>query len=255
MIGSTVLIAAMAAAPPSSPDTGRVRRTHAELGYAVEAFTRDRAAWQTVRAQVAHRIGRATLVAEAAAASRFDQWDQAVSAEAYAGLPGKLSGYARVQVAPGAGVLPRTDLAAALDRGLGGGWEVGASYRRMGFRDAAIDVIGLAAARYAGPWYLQARAGLVPEAGRTGGWLALRVRRYRVAEQPDELIEAGAVVGQEVVLLGPSVAPQVRSTGSVDARVQRRLTAVWSVAAGVSWAREDGVPSRFGVNLSLRAAL
>jgi YaiO family outer membrane protein len=259
MTGATLLlsVAGLGAALPSRggpapSDTSRARAAHLEAGYGVEAFARDRSAWQTASLRAGYRWTGVTAIGEVSLSSRFDRWDRGAAGEAYLAVSRGLSGFARIQIVPEAAVLPRTDIQAGLDRALGGGWEGGVTYRRMGFRGAAIDIVGLAATRYLGRWYLQARGTLVPERGRTGGGIALRARRYRDPDRPDELVEVSAVLGQEVVLLGAGVRPAVRSTASLEARVVRRLSSEWGVSAGLSWAREERVPSRFGARLALR---
>jgi YaiO family outer membrane protein len=253
MNGPAVLLATWClASAPAASDTARVRRAHVEAGYAVEAFTRDRSAWQSASLRAGYRWERAAAVAEVGLSSRFDRWDRTAAGEAYATLSRGLSGFARLQLAPGADVLPRIDVQAGLDRALGGGWEGGLSYRRMGFRGAAIDILGVAATRYLGHWYLQARGTLVPEGGRTGGGVAFRARRYRDPSRPDELVEVAVALGQEVALLGVGIRPAVLSTASLEGRLVRRLGGDWSVAAGLSWAREERIPSRFGARAGLR---
>lgn len=252
-------VAALSGAAAGAPDglattvQDTTRRGYfAEMGYVVEAFGRDRSAWQTGRMQIGRRHARGAVLGELFTSRRFDRWDQGAAVEIYHTIAPGWSGFARAQVTPGADVLPETDVQALLERALGGGWEAGVSYRRMGFADAAIDILGVTANRYVGLWLLTARGSIVPERGRTGASLVARARRWLYPDRPDGIVEITAGIGEEVVLLGAALPPDVRSTTSLEARIQHRLTGFWSVTGGASWNREERAPSRVGVTLALR---
>jgi YaiO family outer membrane protein len=246
-----ILTALLLLTPAGPADTAVPRPWRAETSYAVDWHRRDRTAWQTARMAIGRRLGSATVIGEALTAARFDQWDQALAGEAYVAIRPRLSGYARVQAAPSADVLPTTDLSGELTRGLSGGWEVSAGYRRMGFELGAVHIVGLSAARYAGHWYLQARGTMVPRGGLVGLGLGLRARRYFDPDRPDQFIELYSVAGKEVILPDPGLDPDVRGTTSAGARLQRRVGAGWGVTAMAGWTRESRSPSRVGVGAGL----
>jgi len=239
-----------AAVEPASGDTARPWRWQAGLAYGAEVFRRDRSTWQTWVGSLGYRFPRVTLLVDLQATSRFNQWDQALGTEAYFSASHRWSGYALAQVAPGAGVLPRSDLSAALDRGIGDGWELGASYRRMAFATATIDIVGIEVNKYHRDWYFQVRGSLVPKSERTG--FAGSVRARRAFGSAGDLVEFSLAGGEEVVLLGPSIAPDVRGTASASARLQQELGPRWGLSLGVTWNREARVPDRYGVALGLQ---
>jgi YaiO family outer membrane protein len=241
-----ILLLALAAASPA--DTGA--RWRAEAGYAVEVHSRDRAAWQTVRTAFGHRWARATLTADLQTASRFGRWEQAGGLETYFAAGRRWSGYARLQVAPGAEVLPRTDASGQLTAAVARGWEATAGYRRMGFSDETVDIVSVGAARYAGVWYLQALGSAVPGHGTTGFGVALLARRYADPDRPDRFIEFRGSAGREVVLLGPATAPDLRATGAAGVRYGTPLARDWGLSVAATWTAEDRVPSRTGVAVS-----
>lgn len=246
-----ILAALLLLVPSSRPDTTVPRPWRAETSYAVDWHSQDRTAWQTARMALGRRLGSATLIGEALTAARFDQWDQALAGEAYVAILPRFSGYARVQVAPSADVIPTTDLAAELTRGLSGGWEVSGGYRQMWFAAGTVQIFALAGAFYTGNWYLQARGTMVPEDGVVGLGLGLKARRYFDPSRPDELVELFASAGQEVVLPDPGMEPEVQGTVSVGARLQHSIGPTWGVTGTAGWTNETGAPSRFGLGAGL----
>jgi YaiO family outer membrane protein len=229
---------------PTAPDTTDWR---AGVSYGREVFTRDRADWQTLMAGAARKAGRHTFGVEAGSVERFGQRDLQLTGEAYLGLASGTSLHLRGAVAPGAGVIAKSDLSMELFRAVGGGWELSAGYRRMSFPVDVVDIFALSAAAYRGPWYLRARAIAVPTSGSTGLAGALTARRYLGRDDRFAEVQGGA--GREVVLLGVGPEVDLRSTGFVAARAEVRLRERWGVAGGLSWNAEEGIPARFGITL------
>ena len=243
-LAALVVGTALAAAPA---DTGA--RWQAALQYGFEAFTRTLAAWQAASARLERRTPAGSLALEALTATRFGLRDAGGAAEAY--WPAWRRAYvnARLQVLPGAAVLPRVDILAEAYQGLPGGWEISAGYRRMAFLGAGVDLWSASAARYAGSWYLRSRLTLVPQAGRLGASGSLLARRYLRSDL--DLVELQAGVGREVVVIGAGPVVDVRGTRFVAARAQVEIARGFALAVAATVNDQKGLPTRRGLTVSV----
>lgn len=227
-------------------DTVPAWRASATYGY--EALSGGRPAWHAATLRLSRRTGRRTLAAEALVARRFDLSDAGVAGEAWSPLWRRAYGSLRVQVAPGAAVLPTTDVALDLYQGLSGGWEAAGGYRRMQF-GRGVDIYHAGLAKYAGNWYLRGRLTFVPRGGTTGTSGFAAGRRYGATA--DDWWEIGGGLGEELITVGAGPAVAVRRNGVALARVQRYVTPRTGMAAGVTYNGTRGFSSRTGVSVSL----
>ncbi len=205
--------------------------------------------WWRLAATAQRRFDRGALVLETSDHRRFGRWDAALRTDGYLDLwPGSY-GSLRVQVAPGALVIPRADLAAELFQGFSG-WEASVAYRHMAFAADNVNVLGLSLARYVGAWYLQATGNGVPGSAGEPWALSLvgRVRRY--LREPDDLVELTAGTGREVVVLGGGTF-DLRTTRTVAARFQTYPWPHMGFSAGSTYTTYEGVPHRIGLDLGL----
>ncbi|MGH7561783.1 MAG: YaiO family outer membrane beta-barrel protein, partial [Gemmatimonadales bacterium] len=221
----------------------------AGLSYVHERFTRDRASWNTLTAAATRKVRLHTFGAQVGTVERFDQTDGQLTAEAYLRLAPRTYAHVQGAVAPGADVIASSDLSAEVFRGVRGGWELSAGYRRMSFPIDAVDILSASVAAYRGWWYLRARAIAVPTAGSTGFSGGLTARRY--FGRADRFAEVQGGGGKEVVLVGVGPMVELRSLGFVSARGEALLDRRWGVSGGLSWNAEEGIPSRYGLTVGL----
>jgi YaiO family outer membrane protein len=252
------MIAALALVLAAAADTGAATAApadsaaHAEwragLEYGFEAFTAGRATWQTWTARVERKAAHGSLALEALDATRFSLWDQSAALDAYRTLWRGAYGNLRVAVAPGARVLPRSDVTAELYQGIAGGWEASVGYRRMNYAGQGVDLWGASLGKYVGDWYVVAHATAVPQSGKLGGGAWLLVRRY--LGTADDYLDVSGGVGAEVATLAvDSVA--VSHTQFLTARAQRFLTPRLGVTLGATWNTQQGIPARRGLALGV----
>ncbi len=251
----TPLLALILAAAVGAADTGAVPAAdsghgswRAGLQYGFEDFTAARATWQTWTARVERRWAVGSLAFEAEDATRFSLWDQAAALDGYRTLWRHAYGNLRVSVAPGAQVLPRSDVTAEIYQGIAGGWEASAGYRRMGYAGNGVNLWGASLGKYAGDWYVVVHATAVPQSGKLGGGAWLLVRRYLATA--DDYVDVSGGAGSEVATLAAdSVA--VSHTRFLAANLQRFVTPRFGLTLGATWNAQQGIPNRRGLVLGV----
>ena len=247
-VTTTVSAADTGATGAVAADTAAPMSWRAGFEYGFESFTMSRAAWQTYTARLERKIAHGSIALEGEDATRFSLWDQAVALDAYRTLWRRAYGNLRVSVAPGAQVLPRSDVTAEVYQGGGGGWEVSAGYRRMNYAGHGVDLWGASLGKYVGNWYVVARATAVPQSGKLGGGAWLLVRRY--LGTADDYLDVSGGVGSEVATVAvDSVA--VSRTQFVTARLQRFVTPRLGLTLGATWNAQRGIPTRSGLALGV----
>ena len=225
------------------PDTGRVWR--AGFSYGFEDFTGARDTWHAATVHVGRRFARGTVIGEFVYARRFHQDRGGLAIDAYHDLWRRAYGNVRVQRVPGGGVVPKTDVAGEAFQGLPGGWEISGGYRRMAFDSNASDIWSAGVARYAGDWYLRARALLIPRPGTTGAVL-VSVRRYLAT--PEEYLDVLVGIGSEVIVADSDLGVgDVRATRSAALTWRRSLTPGLGIQVGAAWNDTEGLPVRRGL--------
>ena len=239
-------------APPASLPADTPAVWEAGLGHALDSFAS--AAWpdwQTTTLSVRRRFSGGSIAGEGIRGERFGATDWAGALDAYARTWSGGYGYVRAQLAPGADVLPRSDVQAELFHDLRSGWELSAGARRIAARDEAIPVYSASLARFFGRWSLRARGSAVPHAGATGGGGALLLRRDLGSPAAFALVAVSG--GREVVTVGSGPRVEVRATRSVSLHLQRFLLGNLGIAGGAEYTRFSGIPDRRGVSLGLLA--
>ena len=231
--------------PATAGDTGQVWR--ASAGYGFEAFTAQRATWQAYQTRVERRFRDGSLALELGDASRFSLWDQTVTLDGYRTLWRRAYGHLALAVGPGARVLPRSDVSGEIHQGFAGGWEVSAGYRHMSFVGQGVGIWHASLAKYAGDWYLHARATAVPQAGKLGGGLALEARRYLATA--DDYLDVMGGAGNEVVTLASG--PVVAASRFLAGRYQGFFTRHLGATIGGTWNAQQGIPDRRGLTVGV----
>ena len=220
----------------------------ASAGYAFESFTSRLAAWQAYTLRAERHVAGGSLALEGQVATRYGLWDQSVALDAYHTLWRGAYGNLRVAVAPGARVLPRSDLTAEVYQGFGPGWEASAAYRRMNYPANGVDLWGVSLGKYVGNWYVVARATAVPQSGRLGGGAWLLVRRYFATA--DDYLDLSGGVGSEVTTLAAD-SVTVSHSQFLAARVQHFVTLGLGFTLGATWNAQQGLPVRRGLALGV----
>lgn len=202
--------------------------------------------WEDLR--VEHKRGRTSLSGEAILSRRYDQWDQAVAAEAYFGTTS--TGYANIRVlgTPNAHVLPSSDLYGEVFQGFAKTWEGSLAVRRMNFATSATTIGSAGIAHNFASDYVRLRyVGLVGQGAHAGAG-ALSARHF--GADPDDFFEGGLATGHEVVSIGPNQVYDIRPSTSGYVRAQYFTTPRLGFAAVASLARQAGIPNRLGAYLS-----
>ncbi len=246
----SLLAPVMGAAAASAAAQEPVWSATAEV--AVETFDSQLPAWSDwVRwgAGLERRFDGGALLVEGFRSRRFGEWDAGAVGEAYVELGSRTYLHARGQVVPDALALPTSDVRLELFQGVGDGWEVSASGRRMAVRSEDIWVYGASTAKYLGSWYLRGRADVSSSTGGEALYVTGAARRYLTGVEG--LVELSAGTGREVadVAAGPVV--DLRDGSSVALRLEAFPRHALGLGAGVSWATLDGVPDRIGGRLGL----
>lgn len=244
MIPAALLAAALAASPA---DTGA--RWQATLQYGFEAFTHTLAAWQAASARLERHTRAGTFALEALTATRYGLKDGGAAADVYWNAWRRAYVNARLQILPGAAVLPRVDALVEAYQGLPRGWEVSAGYRRMAFLGTGVSLWSASAAKYAGYWYVRSRLTVVPQAGRVGASAGLLARRYLRSDL--SLVELQGGVGREVVVLGAGPVVDVRPTQFVAGRAQVEVARGLALAVTATLDAQEGLPNRRGITVSV----
>jgi len=190
----------------------------------------------------------------ALSASRFGRRDAGGFADVYHTLWRRAYGNVRVQVLPGADVLPVTDVGVEIFQGLAGGWEPSVGYRFMTFENTDVHITSASAARFLGPWYSRVRLSHATSGNLADGSLSAAglLRRYLVTDDATQFVEAGAGVGGEAVTTGVG-AIDVRRTSFVTVSGQRYVRRTLGLGATITHATFEGIPRRTGASVSLLA--
>ena len=233
----------------ASPDSTPAPRWQAGLTYGFEAFVgHQRATWQAGGVRIGRRFAQGTLIGEVLTARRYAHTDRGFAADLYRTLRPRAYGNLRLQLMPGADVLPRLDATAELFQATSGGYEFSAGLRRMEYASSHATILSAGVAKYLPRWYLRARALVVPHEGATGAAASLQARRYLKTD--DDFVDLSAGLGREVVTLGTAPSGPVvelRKNRFVAARVQHALTRGLGLSLVGTWSGTDGLPDRRGL--------
>ena len=205
--------------------------------------------WHEAGASLRRRFDAGSLALEWLRASRFGEGDQAVALDAYADLWPRAYANLRYQHADGDSLYPGNAWRAELYQGAGHGWELSASYDRLGFSGGATEIYGAGVGRYWGDFYARARVTRVP--GLDSGSTAVRALvRWYYAGNGDDYFEVAGGSGRsasELAQLGPAA-----RFNSNSARVAwvRWFDARWGFRLGAGYA-DDAAAGRIERDVSV----
>ncbi|MCH7858878.1 MAG: YaiO family outer membrane beta-barrel protein [Candidatus Marinimicrobia bacterium] len=161
-----------------------------------QTFSDGRSAWRTTRFTVKRELTQGSVALGLMRTNRYDMGDEAILSDVYVHLWRRAYVNVRLQLAPGSKVLPKADIAGELFQGIGQGWELSGSYRRMNFPDQPVEIYGLALIKYAGNWLLRGRGLWVPGEQGSGVYVGGAARWY--LDTVDDFIELGGGRGTEI---------------------------------------------------------
>jgi|ERR1043166_352050 YaiO family outer membrane protein len=214
-----------------------------------EAFVSRLSAWQWHSVAARYRGTSESHGIEAFSARRYGTWNSGFSLEESSTLGRGAYVAIRAQLAPGATVVPRSDLSATWYQSIGDGWEIVPSARYMSFSDARVPIWGLGLGRYVGLWYLSGRVTRASQAGEHGVTTSASVRRY-AADGASTFIDVGVSYGHELAVLGPSIVA-LRRTASATTRGQRMVSSNVGVSVAITYDANASLPDRRGAVLSM----
>jgi YaiO family outer membrane protein len=219
----------------------------ADVTSSVESFASRLSAWQWHSVAARYRGLSKSHAVEAFTARRYDvsEWGFAVEESSTLGRGAYVE--IRAQLAPGATVVPRSDLSATWHRALGRGWEVIPTARLMSFASAHVPILGLGVGRYTGLWYLSGRFNQARLAGEDGITTSANVRRYAADASPD-FVDATIAYGHELVVLNPSTVA-IKRTTSAALRGQRMLWTHIGASFAITYEAHALLPDRRGAAL------
>jgi YaiO family outer membrane protein len=213
-----------------------------------EAFASRLSAWQWHDVAVRYRGRSASHAFEAFTARRYSEWDSGFALEESITLGRGTYVAIRAQLAPGATIVPRSDLSATWYQAIGAGWELIPSARLMSFPDNRVPIWGLGVGRYVGLWYLSGRINQASQAGEHGITTSAGVRRYAADAAPD-FVDLTVSYGHEIAVLGPSIVA-LRRTASATARGQRMVSSNVGTSLAITYVTNASMPDRRGAALS-----
>lgn len=174
-----------------SRDAGNVQARHVQqrldartrpwslgVGYTRDTFNNEREPWQETAVSLGRETPIGSLTLRGSSAHRFGLTDRQYEVEFYPTFrPGT---YAFVGVGAGSDevLYPEYRVSFDLYQSLGGGFEVSAGYRRLGFT-AKTDIYLATLTKYVGNWMMTGKVMLVPDAILGDAWSYHgQVRRY-----------------------------------------------------------------------------
>jgi YaiO family outer membrane protein len=212
-----------------------------------ESFTSRLSAWQWHTVALRYRGKSASHSLEGFTARRFDRWDSGVAVEESRTIGRGAYLAVRVQLAPRATIVARSDVSASWYQAIGAGWEIIPSARLMSFAQERIPILGLGLGRYTGLWYLSGRVNQSSQSGQHGITTSAEIRRYAAATSAN-FVDATVSYGHELAVLGPSTVA-LRQTSSATARAQRMVSRHVGMALTVTYDANASLPDRRGGGL------
>ncbi len=147
-------------------------------------------------ASVRRYFTHGSLGLEALAANRFGIQDHAFALDGYADVWNRAYVNVRFQDGPNERLFPRSRWRAELFQGVGRGWELSASYDRLGYTPS-VELIGFGVGRYIGDFYVRLRHLYIPATPGTGSSNSDRLLgRYYYAGDADNYVEVAAGIGR-----------------------------------------------------------
>ncbi|RJP19956.1 MAG: YaiO family outer membrane beta-barrel protein [Candidatus Omnitrophota bacterium] len=220
----------------------------ASVFYRYHAISAGKADWHTYGASVRRQFSKGSIGLEGYQTHRFSKIDEAAAIDGYLDLWQKAYGNLRLQVAPDADFLPRTDTLLELFQGFGEGWELSGNYRHMDFPGNNIDIYGFSLGKFIGDWYLRGRTYFTPESDDTLISYAFSARHYF---NEDDFVEVGGGVGKEAVTIDAGPIIEDRQTKSVSIRGQKFFRANLGLTLSYDFFEIDRAWSSHGVSIGV----
>ena len=249
---SIALLAVAGAAIPAAAGAQSPPPWRAWVGLDAYTFDTDLPQWEDwVSASVG--IQRSTdwgaLGVGAFRSRRFGLHDDGAAAEAYIETVDRGYAHVRAQVVPDAHALPSADLRLELFQGFGDGWEASAAARRLVVSGENIEVYGLGLARYLPGWYLRARLDVNPTFEETALSYSASARRYLAGIEG--FLELAAGTGEEVAEVAAGPVVDLRAGTSLTGRAELFPYRRAGLAAGITYATLEDLPTRYGGDIRL----
>lgn len=205
--------------------------------------------WREAGASLRRRFDAGSLALEWLHASRFGDSDQALALDAYVDLWPRAYANLRYQHASGDSLYPGNAWRAELYQGVRRGWELSASYDRLGFAGGATEIYGAGVGRYWGDFYARARVTHVP--GLDSGSTAVRgLVRWYYAGNGDDYFEVAGGSGRSTSDLAQLGAAARFNSNSASVAWVRWFDARWGLRVGAGYA-DDAAAGRIERDVSL----
>lgn len=208
-------------------------------------FNRGRDGWDDYSVWVRRHFDGGSLAVEFLDARRFGLDDQAWALDAYVDLWNRAYANLRYQHGPRGELFPDRAWRVEVFQGIGRGWELSASYDRLGFDPTAIGMYGLGVGKYTGNLYLLARTLSVSGAGSSN--LSHRgLVRYYYPGDGDNYVEVSAGSGRSSDELARTLgANDTDRRSSVGVAFVRYWNPRWGFKIGADYAdAEQGYAER-----------
>lgn len=249
---SLAFLAAAGAAIPAGATAQSPPPWRAWVGLEAYTFDTDLPQWEdwlTASAGIQRSSEWGALGVEVFRSRRFGLRDEGAAAEAYIQTLDRGYAHVRGQVVPDAVVLPSADLRLELFQGFGDGWEASAAARRLVVSGESIAIYGLGLARYLPAWYLRARFDVNPTFEETALYYSASVRRY--LSRIEGFLELAGGTGEEVAEVAAGPVVDLRAGTSLTARAELFPYRRAGVAAGITYATLEDLPTRYGGDVRL----
>jgi YaiO family outer membrane protein len=223
--------AAAPARPADAEDSGRRDYRWTGSLSAGVTDTSNAGTWHEGGASLRRRFDTGSVALEWLRASRFGDSDQALALDAYVDLWPRAYANLRYQHASGDSLFPGNAWRAELYQGVGRGWELSASYDRLGFSGGATEIYGAGVGRYWGDFYARARLTRVP--GLDSGSTAVRgMLRWYYAGNGDDYFEVAGGSGRSASELAQLGATARFNSNSASVAWVRWLGSRWGLRVG-----------------------
>lgn len=205
--------------------------------------------WHDAGASLRRRFDKGSVALEWLRASRFGDSDQALALDAYVDLWPRAYANLRYQHASGDSLYPGNAWRAELYQGVGSGWELSASYDRLGFAGGATEIYGAGVGRYWGDFYARARVTRVP--GLDSNSTAVRgMVRWYYAGTGDDYFEVAGGSGRSASELAQLGAAARFNSNSASLAWVRWFNARWGLRVGAGYA-DDAAAGRIERDVSV----
>jgi YaiO family outer membrane protein len=217
----------------------RLRPWSLTMGYGGDRFSDDRTPWGEYAISVSRQTPVGSVIARASHVERFGLNDRLFEVEMYPTFRPGTYAFVGIGFAKDDRLYPNYRVATDLYQSVGGGFEVSAGFRRLGFSTTTDIYLG-SLTKYTGSWMLTGKAMYVPDFEGPEDSVSFHgvVRRY-LGGSGQSWIGGGYSHGYSREELGDSAELQNLDADTVRANTELLVHPRWLLAASASTSRQE----------------